>query len=203
MEISLDPERTGLEERYFRTALEVSKRGCTATDEDVVPPSSSGVTITQSGSFANFRDICSNDPRSKYIDFRGASPRLEQFCTPETGNALLTAAEKIYNEFKTNLIVGDISKANAAGTGFIGTGWSTHKDHKVGQAADLYIPGATNSTTSDYDYKKAIRCLQLFFQSGVKWVGFQDFKRQADLSKLSGGTIKDIPGHQDHFHVQF
>lgn len=203
LEISLDPERTGLEERYFRTALEVSKRGCTATDDDVVPLSSSGVTITQSGSFANFRDICSNDPRSKYIDFRGASPRLEQFCTPETGNALLTAAEKIYNEFKTNLIVGDLSKSNAAGTGFINAGWGPHADHQVGTAGDLYIPGATNSTTPDYDYKKAIRCMQLFFQSGAKWIAFLDAKRQSDLSKLSGGTIKAISHHENHFHVQF
>lgn len=203
LEIALDPLRTGLEEKYFKDAIDVSKRGCTAVDDGVVPPSDSGTSIAQSGTFGNFRDLIANDSRQQYIDFRGASPQLEQFCTPETAKAMLAAAEKIYTEFKSKLIVGDISKANPAGTDFIGTGWSVHKDHKTGTAADLYIPGATNSTTSDYDYKKSIRCLQIFFECGVRWIGWQDAKRQSELSKLSGGTIKDIPGHQNHFHCQF
>lgn len=203
LEIALDPLRTGLEEKYFKDAIDVSTRGCSAVEDSSIQPGPGGTPINQSGTFANFRDIAANDPRQQFIDFRGNSPRLEQYCTPESANAMLAAAEKIYAEFKTKLIVGDISKANPAGTGFIGTGWSVHKDHKFGQAADLYIPGATNSTTSDYDFKKSIRCMQIFFQCGASWIAFQDSKKQSELSKLSGGTIKDISGHQDHFHVQF
>lgn len=205
LEIALDPLRTGLEEKYFKDAIDVSTRGCSAVDEPGTGlPSPGGATsIAQSGTFGNFRDLIANDPRQQYIDFRGASPRLEQYCTPETAKALLTAAEKIFGEFKSKLIVGDLSKANAAGTDFIRAGWGPHSDHQVGTAGDLYIPGATNSTTPDYDFKKSIRCLQIFFQSGARWIAFLDSKRQADLSRLSGGQIKAISNHENHYHVQF
>lgn len=201
LEIALDPLRTGLEEKYFKDAIDVSTKGCKAPVGS--DGTATGTPIVQTGSFANFRDIVANDSRQQFIDFRGASPRLEQYVTRESAEAILVAAEKIYNEFKTKLIVGDIAKANASGTGFIGGPWGPHKQHGFGVAADLYIPGATNSNAGDYDYKKSIRCMQIFFQGGARLIGFQDHKRQAELSKLSGGPVKDWEGHSSHYHVEW
>lgn len=194
--ITLDPKRTALDYRNDR--LIVSKAGCLATDDGTV----SGTPLVQSGDFVNFRDLAANDSRAQYIDFRGASPRDEQWCTSATGKAFLEAAQRIYNQFSVKLIVGDISKANSAGTGFIGTGWGPHRDHARGTAADLYIPGASNSTTSDFDFNRCIAVLKIFFSVGANWIAFQYPSRQADLSRLSGGIIKNISGHQSHLHVQ-
>lgn len=200
-QIKIDPTRTNLEEEYRKDIGQLIEKGCQVPGNE---PAVGNSTITQSNTFKNFVDLIANDPRKQYIDLQAYGARKEkQYCTPETANAILVAAEKVYNEFKDKLMIGDISKANPAGTGFIGTGWKPHNDHKFGTALDLCIPGATNSVRGDYNYNKAIRCLRLFFESGARWIAFQDFKRQSELSKLSGGVVKDIRGHQDHFHVEF
>ena len=158
--------------------------------------------VNHSG-FGNFRDIESKDSRNKFIGFRGSSPKEEQYCTPQTAEALLKSGQEIYQKYGVTLVVGDISKANNAGTDFIGTKWGPHQDHRYGKSADLYIQGASNCLATDYDYKRAIGCFKIFISNGARRILFGDTKNLTEIDNQTNNLVHYASGHASHFHVDF
>jgi hypothetical protein len=203
-EIRIDPKRSGLE-GLIQDANHVDKVGCAAPprleDNTVYVNNGPKTPVIATPGFTNFDDAFKTDPRSKYVHLR--NDRNQHFSTPGFTEFLFRTSEEIFNTYGVKVLIGAISKSNPAGTDFIRTGWGKHNDHRRGTAGDLYIEKASNSTLSDYDYKRAIGCMNIYFKHGATWIGFQDFKRQAELNKACNGRIENIRGHQDHFHVQF
>jgi len=188
--IKFDIERTALEQLYIGDLKDPGT-------EEVTQP---GNKLTHSGKAVNFADYSKNNPKGKYVATAYGGDKKQKWCTPQSAEACLNAAETIYNKYQSIVNVGDWSELNSDGSFRRAAG---HKGHENGRKVDITIAGATNSTRSDYNFDKAVFCLKAFFNSGAERIGFQDFKRQSELSSRTGGDIRNWNNHYHHFHVEY
>ena len=193
IDIKFDTKRTALEILYIGDLKNPGE------EMENVKYSSTGKILQHSNKAVNFLEYAKNNPKNKYVGSYGGSGS-QQWCTPEAAEACLSAAETIYNKYQSITNVGDWSELNSDGTFRRAAG---HKSHENGKKVDISIPGATNSTRQDYDFNKTIFCLNAFFKSGAQLIGFQDSKRQSELSSKSGGDVRNWSNHHHHYHVEY